>query len=106
MKQELGGPGDKTISGAIRFWRYGLLGTLGVQYFYAGRKNAGVGQCLMGLFLWGLLIECFFEDIGFLHKLEFAAFVFAVLAAISVSNYRKIKQGKLQDEFGRYIEKP
>lgn len=94
---------DKTISGAIRSWRRGAFGTLGFQYFYAGRKNTGIGQCLVGIFLWGMLIRCFFEQNPLKEKLMVAAFLAALLAALSVLNYRKIKKGELQDEFGANI---
>lgn len=94
---------DKTISGAIRSWRRGAFGTLGFQYFYAGRKNTGIGQCLVGIFLWGMLIRCFFEQNPLKEKLMVAAFLAALLVALSVLNYRKIKKGELQDEFGANI---
>ncbi len=103
VPQQSGGVSDRTIGGALRNWRRGAMGTLGLQYFYVGRKSAGIGQCLMGLFLWGLFIECFLEDNKMSSKLLVAAFIVCLLIAISVSNYYKIKKGKLMDDLGRNI---
>ncbi len=98
-----GGISDKTLGGALRSWRHGALGTLGFQYFYVGRRGVGIGQCLMGLFVWVLLIKCFFEDEKLSSKLLVAAFFACLLTAISVSNYYKIKKGKLADNLGRNV---
>ena len=103
MRKHLEGNSDKTISGALKNWRRGALGTLGLQYFYAGRKDAGVGQCLMGIFLWALFIRAFFEEAVLSSRLVFAAFIAIVLAAVSIRGYVKIKRGKLTDEYGRTI---
>lgn len=83
---------DKTISGAIRSWRRGAFGTLGFQYFYAGRKNTGIGQCLVGIFLWGMLIRCFFEQNLLKEKLMVAAFLAALLGGPLRTELQKNKR--------------
>lgn len=96
---------EKTISGALRSWRSGGFGTLGFQYFYAGRKHTAVVQCLVGGFLWGMLALCFLEKGRMVEKLAAAGFILAVLVFLSFSNYKKIVDGKLLDEFGASILK-
>lgn len=97
--------GEKTVSGALRIWRLGGFGTLGFQYFYAGKRHTAAVQCLVGCFLWGMLLLCFLEDGRLVEKLAAAGFILAVLAFLSYTNYKKIIDGKLLDESGVHIIK-
>ena len=103
MKKQTNPHPRRNIDDALRFWRYGALGTLGFQYFYAGRFSTGVGQCLVGMFLWTLFIVSLFEPIDIKSKFAFALFLLALLAFVSVRNYMKIKRGQFTDHEGQII---
>lgn len=103
MKKKTNPAPRKSVDGALRFWRYGAFGTLGLQYFYAGRPGAGIGQCLMGIFLWTLFIVSFFEPANLTSKLLFAVFLLTLLTFISARNYVKIKRGQFTDREGHII---
>lgn len=103
MKNRINSLSQRNIDGALRFWRYGALGTLGLQYFYAGRFSMGIGQCLVGMFLWALLVISLFEPADTKSKFIFALSLLALLLFISVRGYMKIKRGQFTDCEGHII---
>ena len=95
--------GRRCIEGALESWKLGAFGTLGFQYFYAGRPKTGICHVLMGLLLWGILGRGLLEPSSAADKLRFAFFMMAALVILSVSNYYKIKRGNLSDAAGQPI---
>ena len=95
---------ERTIAGALESWKKGAFGTLGFQYFYAGRKKTGICHVIMGMILWGILGRGLLENVGIIAKLRFAVFMLGALAILSISNYIKIRKGNLQDYQGHAIK--
>jgi len=85
----------------LRFWLFGLFGTLGFQYFAVGRILTGSMRFLWGAFWWFMIILIAFfssdRDAGVLRVF------FLVLLIMPIIDIIKISFGKFRDVFKKNI---
>ena len=94
---------DKSKKRALFWWKVGLFGLCGFEYFYVGKIKAGIIRSLIALFM--LSMELSFIN----HPEDSEVFwpmtaVFALVWVILVLiNLFKLKLGKFKDNVGEYL---
>lgn len=106
MANYVTGTSDKTKAGALKWWRNGALGLLGLEYFYVGKVKAGIGRLILGVF-W-LLFGVVTIAVGVSQKSVSSFFTGFVIflggwALLSILDLYRIKIGKFRDNVGNVL---
>jgi len=94
---------NKTKGQIIKFWLFGLFGTLGFQHFAVGRILTGSVRFLLGAFWWVMIVLIAFfsswdaQTPGVLRVFFVALFIPPIIDIV------KISLGKFRDVFRKYI---
>lgn len=93
---------DKSKDEALRWWKMGAFGFLGLEYFYVGRVKRGIIRIAISVFLiigvLGSLVDIL--KTGFSGLLSLLVFCMVIWGIASIPNYYRLKMGKFQDNVG------
>lgn len=94
---------DKSKKRALFWWKVGLFGLCGFEYFYVGKIKAGIIRFLIALFMLSMELSLITHPDSHEALVPITA-MFALFWAIpALINLYKLKLGKFKDNVGEYL---